>query len=380
MERWIPNSYLREGIEKHYSKDYLDALLQTGRLLREQNVPVIFSLAHLANYSRTLYSDLHDFVSRVDDHRAGKTYKNFTISKRSGGVRWISIPCSPLMAVQSWISQEILSGLQPHSAAMAYVKGKLEPLKAHAETHIGAKWVLKVDIKSFFSNISEQQVYGVFKGLGYPNLLSFEMARLCTRITPNRNGKRWRRKVDEDYAGPYFYDLMGSLPQGSPTSPALSNLVCRKMDEDLETLALSHGVTYSRYADDLCFSFLESDRRTITNFKRLVVSILIKYNFEENSKKTRIIPPGSRKIITGIVIDSGKATIPRELRDRIRMHLYYAKKVGIADHCKEKGFRSIIGFRNHLFGLITYASSINPSQGAKLQDEFSRLPWLDFDI
>ena len=380
MDRWNPNLYIQEGKEKGYSKEYLTSLLTIGRVVSRRKLPVIYSLSHLANTSRTLYSDLHAFVGRSNKHSADETYKSFTIKKRSGGDRWISIPCPPLMAVQSWISQEILSGLLPHHAAMAYVSGLSNPLKSHAEKHIGAKWVLKVDIKNFFNNISEQQVYKVFKELGYPKLLSFEMARLCTRITPKRRGERWNKIIRQQYVGRYAHRRMGSLPQGAPTSPALSNLVCFKLDEDLETLAEGHGATYSRYADDLCFTFFESNRKSVASLKKLVVQILWAHKFEENSDKTRVIPPGCRKIITGIVIDSGKTTIPKELRDRIRMHLYYANKNGIPEHCKEKGFRSVIGFRNHLNGLITYVGSINPPQGSKFKAEFSQLPWLDFDI
>jgi len=380
MNRWNPNLYLREGKERGYSEKYLNALLTVGRSLTRRNLPVIYSLSHLANNSRTLYSDLHAFVSRSENHSADETYKNFTVKKRSGGCRWISIPCPPLMAVQSWIAQQILSSLPTHPAAMAYVSGLHNPLKAHSEKHLGATWILKVDIKNFFSNISEQQVYKVFRGLGYPKLLSFEMARLCTRITPRRTGSRWNKEIELRYIGRYAHSQMGSLPQGSPTSPALSNLVCQKMDEELEALAESRGAVYSRYADDLCFSFFESSRQDVVSFKKSVVKVLWAQKFEENSEKTRIIPPGRRKIITGIVIDSGKTTIPKELRDRIRMHLYHSKRNGIPEHCKEKGFRSVIGFRNHLNGLINYVRSINAPQGQKFQSEFDKLPWLDFDI
>lgn len=380
MDRWNPNLFLREGIDKGYSEKYLDSLLRIGRVVSRKQLPVIYSLSHLASASRTLYSDLHAFVSRSDAHSAEETYKSFTIKKRTGGVRWISIPCPPLMAVQSWIAQEILNGISTHPAAMAYVSGLSNPLKIHAEKHIGSRWILKVDIKNFFNNISEQQVYKVFKGFGYPKLLSFEMARLCTRVTPNRRGNRWNKVIRKKYTSLYTNRIIGSLPQGAPTSPALSNLVFFKADEDLGVLAEENGAIYSRYADDLCFSFFESNRNSVVSFKKSVLQVLWNYKFEENSDKTRIIPPGCRKIITGVVIDSGKTTIPKELRDRIRMHIYYAKKNGIPAHCKEKGFCSIVGFHNHLNGLINYVRLINPSQGIKFQTEFYQLPWLNFDI
>ena len=380
MERWNPNLYLKEGQEKSFNPEYLDALVIKGRKIQSNHVPVIYSLAHLANLSKTLYVDLHAFASRANFPTSDFPYKNFSIKKRSGGRRWISIPVPPLMAVQSWINRNILGEIAPHDSATAFVPGLTIPLKTHAERHCGSNWVLKLDLKNFFSNISEKQVYEIFRSLNYPKLLSFEMARICTRITPKRIGQRWINEW-EDIEGPYPYiRYIGSLPQGAPTSPALSNLVCVNMDEELSKLTAVNNGVYSRYADDMCFSFMNSSRNDILNFKKSVNQILWKYSFNENKSKTRIIPPGSRKIITGLVIDSGKATIPRELRSRIREHIYYSGKYGIPQHCENKGFRSVIGFRNHLHGLIMYVASINSEQGEKFKEEFNKLSWLEFDV
>lgn len=380
MKRWNPKSYLLEGRKRGFKEDYLQSLLDTGRDIDKSNVPVIYSLSHLANLSSTLYKDLHSFISRPDISSHREVYKSFPIKKRSGGKRWISIPCPPLMAVQDFIASEILNNVKPHSAAMAYVPGLQNPLKTNAEVHMSARWFLKLDLKSFFSNISERQVYDVFIGLGYPKLLSFEMARICTRVTHKRKGKRWNIDVGDEDSMPYEYPHVGSLPQGAPTSPALSNLVCIGMDIDLEKLAHENGADYTRYADDMCFSFLDSSRGKIATFKREATKILHNYCFSENRKKTRIIPPGARKILTGVVIDSGKTTVPRELRDRVRMHLYYSVKLGIPEHCQRKEFRSVLGFKNHLYGLIMHIRAINSGQGDEFRNQFNQLPWLDFDI
>jgi len=380
MNRWNPNLYSKEGLKKGFNPVYLDKLIELGNEIQAQNVPVLYSLSHLANFSHTLYSDLHSYVSRSHIHRKDYPYKNFTISKRSGGKRWISVPVPPLMAVQAWINQEILSNVQPHSAACAYVSGLSSPLKSHAERHCGADWILKIDITNFFSNISERQVYDVFQSLNYPKMLSFEMARLCTRATPGRKGKRWNTSRADYEVEDYFCRSIGSLPQGAPTSPALSNLVCIRMDTQLEQLAKDNKATYSRYADDLCFSFTQSTRNDVFIFKRQVSKILWENCFTENKKKTQIIPPGARKLITGLIVNEDKATIPKELRDRIRMHLYHAETKGIPVHCKEIGFRSVIGLRNHLYGLIMYVCSIDTVKGEQFKQQFNQLPWLDFDI
>ncbi|AYV14584.1 MULTISPECIES: reverse transcriptase family protein [Shewanella] len=380
MNRWNPNFYYKEGIKRGFNTEYLDKLIEQGRKIQENNIPVLFSLAHLASCSRTQYSELHSFVARTEYGPEGYPYRNFPIRKRSGGKRWISVPAPPLMAVQSWINKNILNSIPTHPTAFAYVNGIKSPLKAHAEKHCDADWVLKVDIKNFFSNISERQVYRVFRSLSYSKLLSFEMARLCTRITPGRTGKRWNIDWNESGVEGYSCTCLGSLPQGAPSSPALSNLVCFELDTQLHELALSRNATYSRYADDLCFSFIKSSRDEVYQFKREVNKALWDNSFTENPKKSHIIPPGARKIVTGLIVNSDKPSIPRELIDAIRMHLFYSEKFGIPAHCRKRGFRSVIGFRNHLKGLIMYVYSIDPKKGNEFLEKYNRLPWLEFEI
>lgn len=378
MTRWNPNLFRREGQSKGYDPAYLGALVVQGEKIVANRVPVIFSLAHLANLSRTLYSDLHGFVSRSDIFSKDFPYKNFSIAKRTGGKRWISVPIPPLMAVQQWIAQNILNNAEPHTAAFAYVPKRR--LLDHAQRHCGATWLVKVDVKDFFSNISERQVFQVFLKLGYPKLLSFEMARLCTRVTPKRQGAKWVNTFGEHSIPDYDCNFVGSLPQGAPTSPALSNLVCIDLDMDLSDLAVSKSSTYSRYADDLCFSLTTGSREDAFALKRDVSKILWKHGFSENSKKTRVVPPGARMVLTGLNVNAEVPTVPKEVRDLVRMHLHYSKKNGIPAHCKERGFRSVVGFKNHLLGLIGYIASVDQRHGAAFYAKFNELPWIEFDL
>ncbi|HDS0949252.1 TPA: RNA-directed DNA polymerase [Stenotrophomonas maltophilia] len=374
MTQWNPNLFRIEGRSRGYSEDYLNALIRQGTKTNSQHLPVIFSLAHLARLSRVQYSDLHSIVSRQGIDLKDFPYKNFSIAKRSGGRRWISIPNPKLMSVQQWINQSILRQIQPHSAAFAYARGRR--LVDHARQHCSCDWLVKIDIKDFFSNISEIQIFSVFREAGYPKLLSFELARICTRVTPKRPGKRWKNSSNRHSIPEYYSEFIGSLPQGSPTSPALSNLACRKLDVELTELALSSCSTYSRYADDLCFSLPSGDRKSALKIMREACAVIQKHNFIPNEKKTRIIPPGGKKILTGLNVDSTTPTTPKEVRDMVRLHLYYAKKIGLAKHCEARGFRSISGFQNHLSGLIGYISSIEPKRSSALYAQFNALPWL----
>lgn len=375
---WNPNSFRKEGLAKNYDPAYLEVLVQQGDLSFDKQLPIVFSLSHLANLSRTLYSDLHGFVSREGIHRKNFPYKNFTIGKRSGGRRWISVPVPPLMAVQKWVSQHILNKVTPHPAAFAYAPRRR--ILDHARRHCDADWVLKIDLKDFFGNISERQVFHVFLALGYTRLLAFEMARLCTKASPNREGKRWAN-VELDYSVPsYNSRFVGSLPQGAPTSPGLSNLVFAPVDKQLSELAQNKSVTYSRYADDLCFSFVGGSRRSAIELRRNVADILWEAGFSENSKKTRIIPPGARKIVTGLNVDGAAPTLPKQVRDSVRMHLHYAQLNGIPEHCRTRGFHSVIGFRNYLLGVIGYIATVDQRAGKRFLHQFNELGWIDFGL
>jgi RNA-directed DNA polymerase len=375
---WNPNLFYKEGHSKGYDPKYLRALGAQGERLVSNGVPVVFSLAHLASLSRTLYADLHGFVSRSDILRKDFPYKNFPIAKRTGGRRWISIPVPPLMAAQQWICQNILNRVEPHTAAFAYVPKRR--LLDHARRHCGAMWLVKVDIEDFFSNISERRVFQVFLRLGYPKLISFEMARLCTRVTPKRQGAKWTNSLGDHSISDYDCRFVGSLPQGAPTSPALSNLVCVDLDRELTDLAVCRSSTYSRYADDLCFSLASGTREDAFALKREVSKILWRHGFSENPRKTRVVPPGARMILTGLNVNADVPTVPREVRDLVRMHLHYAARNGISTHCQERGFRSVIGFKNHLLGLIGYVASVDKRHGTAFYEKFNELPWVKFDL
>ena len=119
------------------------------------------------------------------------------------------------------------------------------------------------------------------------------------------------------------------LPQGAPTSPALSNLVAAKMDERLTALSLRRGLTYTRYADDLTFSGDSFNRNElIADIKHIAACD----GFTLNAKKTHLMA-SSRRIVTGLSIGSGeKLTLPRERKREIRKNVHFVFKYGVTEH------------------------------------------------
>ncbi|ARW15284.1 RNA-directed DNA polymerase [Komagataeibacter europaeus] len=295
------------------------------------------------------------------------------------------------MKVQRWITQAILSKAAAHSASVAFSKG--DKLADAAAPHCGCKWLIKMDVRNFFESINEIAAYRVFRSLGYQPLVSLEMARISTRLagwSPRRATNRWRvedwrhmeRRWSEIEAYQAYRDdsgpLLGHLPQGAPTSPMLANLAMREFDAQAAAIAEQNGMIYTRYADDLSFStdqpITKADcRRLIGTIYNLMGTI----GLSPNVTKTRVSPPGARKIVLGLLVDGKKPRLSREFRALMRQHLHYLMKDGVGPvrHARARGFVSVAGFRNHLRGLATYARQIDVVYGDGLLRELDKVSW-----
>lgn len=252
---------------RDYRSDYTDRLLSVAKALQSAKVPTVFTLMHLSKLCAVPWHFMRSVVQRKID-----PYHVFMISKKSGGGRRICAPSPKLKRVQNWIHSTILcspgSLSRLHQASTAYAPKS--SIRDNAGRHVGAEWMVKIDIMDFFESISERQVYRVFRDLNYPALLSFEFARVCTRIAPPRRDGT-RRKRDQMWRWnnclpqvrkPYgMLRPVGHLPQGAPTSAMLANLVFSDLDVKVQRIADSHGATYSRYADDLVLLWNKATRK-----------------------------------------------------------------------------------------------------------------------
>lgn len=370
MSNWHPNLFEAHCQSNEFCDDFTYISLEYGRNLHSKGYPVVFSLAHLSKLSDSHYSKLREVI-----YRTIRPYDRFKIQKRSGGYRQITVPHTYLFVVQKWININILGASQSHPCANAYIKGK--SIVSNAEVHCGARWLVKMDIQRFFESISEKQVYHVFKKMGYTNLLSFELARLCTIVTSNMKkskSSRWNPSHNNYDFYNYSYQS-GHLPQGAPTSPTLSNLVFHSLDKKIDIISKKYGCTYTRYSDDLIFSSYSLDRGLAKELIAEVSEVLSQNGFRRNMKKTHIVPPGARKIVTGLVVDSSSPKIQKELKERIDNHLYYSIKFGPQSHCVRKEFKSVLGFKNHLKGLIDYVSSVDKILGIMFLKKFDQIKW-----
>ena len=210
-------------------------------------------------------------------------YHEVTIPKKRGGERTLTVPEHPL----KWLQRSLLTvftHLFPrHECAHGFERGK--SIVTHAEQHTNKQYVYTIDIKDFFPSINRNRVFGMLKA--YPINASTPVARYLANLT--------------------CHD--GCLPQGAPTSPLLSNLLCRRLDSRLFKWARQNGYTYSRYADDLTFS---TNRDAVPDGDIDFIDKIIRdEGFDVNHEKRRLQPSHKRQMVTGLVVNE-KVNLPRE--------------------------------------------------------------------
>lgn len=313
--------FLEQALKKKKSPKYCEKWLEYAQSLFNQNLPIIYTRSHFCRLVG--YEPLYVFGAAEGSI---KFYRQFKIAKKSGGYREISEPLPSLKEIQRWILDNILTNLSVSGYAKAFRKDY--SIKDNAVFHCRHKFVLSLDIKDYFGSIKEYTVFSFFNSLGYNKNVSMFLTKLCT--------------------------LRGCLPQGAPTSPALSNLITKNMDIELAKIARLNKLFYTRYADDMTFSGNVNPSFIISRVRKIVK----KYGFSLNDEKTRIRNCGQQQEVTGIVVNE-KMHISKRKRKEIRQVVYYVNKYGLEDHINKIG-EEREGYLNHLLGLIGFALFVNP--------------------
>lgn len=355
-----PNLYHDIGVGLGVEADALNrASTEVARLIAQGAYPVL-SLAHLAHETGATYSYLREVVSRIRD-----PYRSIAVPKASGGVRPISAPEPILMEVQRWLLDNVLDKLPFHPASYAYRRGV--SIVHCAAQHQGARWMVKMDLHDFFGSVNEASVYRVFRRLGYRKLVSFELARITTRAEHAQHAP-W---LAPSAAIPgYSVAGVGVLPQGGPTSGMLANAAAARLDVFLQNLALSRQLTYTRYSDDLAFSgHGPFQRASAQDLIGEATGLIRKAGFDVHRSKTRVVPPGARKVVLGLLVDSSVRLLP-EHRRRVEVHLRGCEVHGLANHAAHRGFESVFSFVNHLDGWIAFGMGVERERATEWRGRF----------
>ena len=249
-------------------------------------------------------------------------YRRYRIPKRHRGWREIQSPSKELKAVQAWILRNILDKLSSSHYATAYVKGS--KLLDNVSPHMNNRYFLSVDVKDFFPSIRSSLVRELFEKIGYSKQAANILCRLCT----------------------YFKNL----PQGAVTSPALSNLICLRLDRRLAGLASRRNIILTRYADDITFS--TNNRNALSRMLPSVFRIIRDMGLEPNKEKTRLLGPRMRCVITGLVKSSSDPSFgvgrKKKVAMRSIMHKFLARGIVHPDYPNEASIEGWINFAKNV--------------------------------
>ena len=167
-----------------------------------------------------------------------KRYKDFSIPKKSGGVRNISSPKGSLKLILTYLNVIFQAMYEPTDAAMGFVPGR--SIADNAAAHIGKNYVFNTDLQDFFPSVHQARIWAILQKK--PFSLNAELASVIAGLCCMQDPKGTLDKKGK---------VIGVLPQGSPCSPILTNIVCRNLDRKLLGLAKRFNLAYTRYADDL---------------------------------------------------------------------------------------------------------------------------------
>ena len=243
-------------------------------------------------------------------------YRQFKIKKKSGKEpRQITAPRSQsYMMILQAVNDILKSMYTPSDNAMGFTEGR--SVVTNANVHKGQNYIFNLDLKDFFPSIEQPRVWKrlQLKPFNFPVPIANLIAGLCSmRVT----------RQDKDDKDLFAY----VLPQGAPTSPILTNMICDTLDRRLAGLARRFGLHYTRYADDITFSSMHYVYSKNGDFWKELLRIITEQGFTINEDKTRLQKRGSRQEVTGIVV-SHKLNVPSKYIRSLRNILYIWEKYG----------------------------------------------------
>lgn len=375
-QRKLEKKAKSEAWKKHKSENivYIGKGYSKALFLKETNeekltklgIPIIKDDKELAEFLNIEYKQLRSLTYHRDVVKFDN-YTRYTIPKKKGGVRNIAAPKKTLKNVQRMILEEILSKIEVSGCAHGFIKGKsvVSGAKGH-KNHAKPELLINIDLENFFPTITFERVRGMFQNFGYSGYVASLLAMICT----------YCERMDMEIKGETVYVKTSDriLPQGSPASPMITNIISNKLDKRLNGLALKYDFTYSRYADDMSFSF-NKDNIILSNEEDInvgkVLGIISKIIREEgfsiNSEKTKFLRENNRQAITGIVINNDEIGVPKKWVKNLRAAIHNASKL------KECGSNIPQDVVNEIKGMTSWLACVNKEKYSKIIDESENL-------
>ena len=341
------------------SRDVMD-LATDEEQLKRYGLPLLRSEADIANAVGMPLGKFRHYAQHRHREQVSH-YVAFAIPKRDGSERIIHAPKTKLKALQRALDKLLVSKLPISEHAHGFVKGR--SIATNARAHVGKPMVAKFDIKDCFPTLHIGRVRGLFLALGYSYPVAAALAVVMTEAP--------RQRVEAE--GKLYHTPTGPrvCVQGAPTSPGLCNAILLRLDRRLAGLAKKRGLAYTRYADDLTFSWRrgEATSAPIGALLRGVRAVVESEGFRVHQKKTTVMRGGGTQRVTGLVVnrvadDAPPARVPREVVRRLRA----------AIHNRERGRPGKDGETlEQLKGLAAFVHMVDPVKGRGFLDRIAAL-------
>ena len=297
------------------------------RQRREESFLIVYrELSSLVRDLGIPAKTLYGVSNTVETH-----YHKVQLPKQDGGVRELSVPDPILKHIQRRITQLLLLPMPISRYASAYRYGA--STLRNAAPHAGQSGILKLDIRHFFDSI----LYSTVKDKAFPPEIYAEPLRILLTMLCYRRD---------------------ALPQGAPSSPAITNIIMAQFDEEVGAWCRSRSIRYTRYCDDMTFSG-DFDPREV---KAFVSQKLREMGFFLNESKSKYLPAGQRQTVTGLVVNE-KPAVPSDYLRSLRQELYFCQKFGVSDHMAHLGIKeSEAHYLARLLGRVNYVLQITPGK------------------
>ena len=292
---------------------------------------------------------LNYYAFHIDKRRA---YETFRIRRRYGRDRRIEAPRPTLKYIQRLIHEALMRVYGPHPAVHGFRTGR--SIVTNAQNHLGCRYVLNIDLADFFPSITRKRIYSrlVEKPYSFNKKVANAIAALSTNV-------------------------YSQLPQGSPSSPIIANIVAAELDTDLNKLCRSLYARYTRYADDITISIKRGEMSprlarypNALGTGQVVIGdslarIIEHHGFQINDRKSRLQSYWTRQTCTGLVVNGDRISPPRSYIRRLRSLVDHWQKNGWEDanevlRSKENHppFEDRQGILNHVIGRIGYLKMV----------------------
>jgi len=276
-----------------------------------------------------------------------RNYISYTISKRSGARRVIDAPKDEIKCLQNLVLKTFINRFKVNGLAHGFVRHK-SPI-TNATQHIAPKVLVKIDVKDFFTSIKIQEVYKTFL-----YLLRTELGR---RIINLRDPVTNRDTTALEECADLFANIIcykGRLPQGAPTSPPISNIICLPLDRRLRDLEQPYKCTITRYADDITVS--TKVNKNLAAIIGPILRDLRKSKLKVNPAKIAVIRNCNQMRVTGIVVNE-KLNIDKVTRRNLRAEIHNIITTGKTLNTLEY---------QQLRGRVEWVNASNPQYGRQL--------------